>query len=71
MDQEGALDQSIVPKLFDMGLMGIEVPEQYQGSESSFLYGLLSRRVLSRPFRRCYGRCTEHLSEQCVFALGK
>ena len=47
MDQEGALDQSIVPKLFDMGLMGIEVPEQYQGSESSFFMACLAVEALS------------------------
>lgn len=47
MDQEGALDQSIVPKLFDMGLMGIEVPEKYQGSESSFFMACLAVEALS------------------------
>jgi alkylation response protein AidB-like acyl-CoA dehydrogenase len=47
MDQEGALDESIVPKLFDMGLMGIEVPEQYQGSESSFFMACLAVEALS------------------------
>ena len=31
MDEESKLNSNIVPKLFEMGLMGIEIPEKYDG----------------------------------------
>ncbi len=36
MDHEGALDKSLLPKLFELGVMGIEVPGEWGGAESSF-----------------------------------
>ncbi len=36
MDHDGALDKSLLPKLFELGVMGIEVPAEWGGAESSF-----------------------------------
>ena len=33
MDENSKLDESIVPALFELGLMGIEVPMDYDGSD--------------------------------------
>ena len=42
MDEESKLDPSIVPKLFEMGLMGVEIPEQYDGADASFMLATLA-----------------------------
>jgi alkylation response protein AidB-like acyl-CoA dehydrogenase len=36
MDEEAQIDAKLLPKLFEMGLMGIETPEKYGGAGSSF-----------------------------------
>lgn len=36
MDEEQKMDSSLVKKLFEMGLMGIETPEEYGGANGSF-----------------------------------
>ena len=48
MDEESKLDPSIVPQLFDMGLMGIEVPERYDGAEATFMLATLAVEALAR-----------------------
>ena len=42
MDKEGKMDEGMVRKLFENGLMGIEVPEQYGGSGSNFMSTILA-----------------------------
>ncbi|XP_076677434.1 short/branched chain specific acyl-CoA dehydrogenase, mitochondrial [Andrena cerasifolii] len=42
MDKEGKMDGGLVRKLFENGLMGIEVPEQYGGSGSNFMSTILA-----------------------------
>lgn len=42
MDQAGQIDKSIIKGAFDLGLMGIEVPGQFGGSESSFMMAILA-----------------------------
>ena len=37
MDEQASMPRSIIDGLFNLGVMGIEVPEQYGGSEASFL----------------------------------
>ena len=32
MEKAGRIDPTLLPKYFDLGLMGIEVPEQYGGA---------------------------------------
>jgi len=48
MDEAQKIDSGIVKKLFDMGLMGIEVPEQYQGSGLSFFTAVLAVEAISQ-----------------------
>lgn len=48
MDQNNQLDESLIPKFFEMGLMGIEVPEKYQGSEASFFMAILAVQAISQ-----------------------
>jgi alkylation response protein AidB-like acyl-CoA dehydrogenase len=48
MDEEQKMDESLIPQFFELGLMGIEVPEQYGGTESSFFTAALVVEELSR-----------------------
>lgn len=48
MDEESRLDPSVIPQLFAMGLMGVEIPEQYQGAEASFMLATLAVESLAR-----------------------
>ena len=47
MDEAAAIDKSLFPQLFDMGLMGIEIPEQYQGAGASFMTSILAIEALA------------------------
>jgi len=42
------MDPDLFPQLFELGLMGIEIPEQYGGAESSFFTAVLIVEELSR-----------------------
>ncbi|MEZ4223544.1 MAG: acyl-CoA dehydrogenase [Polyangiaceae bacterium] len=42
MDHDGALDKSLLPHLFELGVMGIEVPGEWGGAESSFFNAILA-----------------------------
>jgi alkylation response protein AidB-like acyl-CoA dehydrogenase len=48
MDEEAQYDAVLLPHLFDLGLMGIEIPEQYGGSGSSFFMACLAIEELAR-----------------------
>jgi len=48
MDEEAKLDHSIIPELFDLGLMGIHIPEQFGGGEGSFFMSVLAVEEISR-----------------------
>jgi len=47
MDEAGALDASLIPPCFEMGLMGIEVPETLGGAGSTFFLAVLAVEALS------------------------
>src|SRR6185369_7702676 len=47
MDQAGAFRKDILAKLFEMGLMGIEVPEEYGGQGGSFFQAVLAVEELA------------------------
>ena len=42
MDEEASLDQSLLPGLFELGLMGIEIPTEYGGAGGSFFDAILA-----------------------------
>jgi alkylation response protein AidB-like acyl-CoA dehydrogenase len=48
MERDGKLDPAFIRATFDMGLMGIEVPEQYGGSGGSLLMVTLAVEELSK-----------------------
>src|ERR1700692_2261424 len=47
MDESQRMDAPLIRKLFDMGLMGIEVPEEYGGAAGSFFDAILAVEELS------------------------
>ena len=47
MDDEAHIDSSLIPQLFELGLMGIEIPEKYGGSETTFFMSILAIEALS------------------------
>jgi len=48
MDEKGVFDHSLIEQFFQLGLMGIEIPEQYGGSGASFFEAILAVEELSR-----------------------
>src|SRR4051812_16445749 len=48
MDEAQQMDPELIPKLFDMGLMGIEIPDSHGGAGSSFFTSVLIVEALSR-----------------------
>src|SRR5438477_9975814 len=48
MDEKGVFDQALVEQFFHLGLMGIEVPEQYGGADGKFFEAILAVEELSR-----------------------
>lgn len=48
MDQAGRYDPDLVAKLFDMGLMGIDVPEELGGAGGTFFQSCLAVEEISR-----------------------
>jgi len=48
MDEEAKLDPSVIPNLFDLGLMGIHIPQEFGGSEGSFFMSILAVEEISR-----------------------
>lgn len=48
MDEHGKFDPEIVQQFFQLGLMGIEVPEQYGGGGGTFFEAILAVEELSK-----------------------
>jgi butyryl-CoA dehydrogenase/short/branched chain acyl-CoA dehydrogenase len=48
MDAAGALDAELLPKLFELGVMGIEIPDAHGGGGSSFMNSILAVQALAR-----------------------
>ena len=48
MDEHGVFDHSLLSQLFQLGLMGIEVPEQYGGAGGRFFDAILAVEEVSR-----------------------
>src|SRR5664279_5574771 len=47
MDEAGVFRQDIIKQFFDMGLMGIEIPEEYGGQGGTFFQAILAVEELS------------------------
>jgi butyryl-CoA dehydrogenase/short/branched chain acyl-CoA dehydrogenase len=48
MDEKGVFDKSLIQQFFQLGLMGIEVPEQHGGAGGKFFEAILAVEELSR-----------------------
>jgi len=48
MDEKGALDPSLIPPCFELGLMGIEIPASLGGAGGSFFLSVLAVEALSQ-----------------------
>lgn len=48
MDEAARMDLSLLPQLFEMGLMGIEIPEEFGGTGADFFTSILIVEELSR-----------------------
>src|ERR1700747_3585471 len=48
MDEKGVFDHELIQQFFQLGLMGIEIPEQYGGGGGKFFEAILAVEELSR-----------------------
>lgn len=48
MDEDNQLDPTVIRALFDNGLMGIETPSEYGGSECNFMTSMIIVEELSK-----------------------
>src|ERR1051326_8222854 len=48
MDEKGVFDRELIEQFFQLGLMGIEVPEQYGGAGGKFFEAILAVEEISR-----------------------
>jgi len=48
MDEKGVFDHDLIDQFFELGLMGIEVPEQYGGAGGKFFEAILAVEECSR-----------------------
>jgi len=48
MDEKGVFDRGLIDQFFQLGLMGIEIPEQYGGAGGKFFEAILAVEELSR-----------------------
>src|SRR5438094_8280685 len=48
MDEEAKLEDSVIRDLFQLGLMGIHIPEEFGGSSGSFFMSVLAVEEISR-----------------------
>jgi len=48
MDEDAKLDSSIFPQLFELGLMGIHIPEEFGGAGGSFFQSVIAVEEISR-----------------------
>src|SRR5580693_8256089 len=47
MDESQQMDPALIKKLFDLGLMGIEIPEEYGGAGGTFFNAILAVEEIS------------------------
>jgi len=48
MDEKAKLDEGLIPELFKLGVMGIQIPEEFEGSAGSFFMSVLAVEEISR-----------------------
>ena len=48
MDDEAKMSRSLIERLFELGVMGIEIPDEHGGSGGTFFHSVLAVEALSR-----------------------
>jgi alkylation response protein AidB-like acyl-CoA dehydrogenase len=48
MDENAKLDSGLIKEFFEMGLMGIEIPEKYNGAGGTFMMSIVAIEQISR-----------------------
>jgi len=48
MDEHAKIPPTLLPRLFDLGVMGVEIPEAYGGAGATFFHSVLAVEALSR-----------------------
>lgn len=48
MDENAKLDPALIKEFFEMGLMGIDIPEQYSGGGGTFMMSILAIEQISK-----------------------
>jgi alkylation response protein AidB-like acyl-CoA dehydrogenase len=48
MDEKAKLDPGLVKQFFEMGLMGIDIPEKYSGGGGTFMMSIVAIEQISR-----------------------
>lgn len=48
MDEAAKLDPDLIKQFFEMGLMGVEIPEKYQGGGGTFMMSIVAIEQISR-----------------------
>src|SRR5436305_197611 len=48
MDERSKIPQALIDKLFALGVMGIEIPEEFGGGGAGFFHSVLAVEALSR-----------------------
>jgi alkylation response protein AidB-like acyl-CoA dehydrogenase len=48
MDEHAKIPRELIDKLFDLGVMGIEIPESYGGAGATFFHSVLGVEAISR-----------------------
>ena len=48
MDEEQVFDKDLIREFFELGLIGIEIPEQYGGGSGTFFEAILAVEEISR-----------------------
>ena len=73
MDEKGIFNKDLIHEFFQLGIMGIEIPEQYGGSGAKFFEAILAVEELSRVqrIRRRSRRRAKYSGQQRAAALGQ
>src|SRR5262245_23503167 len=48
MDNRAKIERPLIDKLFGLGVMGVEIPEEFGGAGASFFHAVLAVEALSR-----------------------
>jgi alkylation response protein AidB-like acyl-CoA dehydrogenase len=48
MDEQGVIDKTLIARLFDLGVMGVEIPEAAGGAGGSLMHAILAVEACSR-----------------------